>query len=96
VHTAHLHLVDFIVLLTQSAAVVPTGHGGESILIEGFGGSVEMRILWGLLLRAVDRCSGGLILCILRELRYWGWCLGVALMAAMVVVAAGGAAGKAG
>jgi hypothetical protein len=55
-----------------------------------------MRVLWVLLLLlgAVDGSSGGLILCILRELRDGGWCLGVALMAAMVVVAAGGAAGE--
>jgi hypothetical protein len=55
-----------------------------------------MRVLWFLLLRAVDRCSSGLVLCILGELRDWRWCLGVALMAAMVVVAAGGAAGETG
>jgi hypothetical protein len=96
VHVAHLHVVDFSVLLTQSAAVVPTGHGGESVLIEGFGRSVEVCVLWFLLLRAVDRRSGGLVLCILRELRDGRRCLGVALMAAMVVVAAGGAAGETG
>jgi hypothetical protein len=59
-----------------------------------------MRVLWFLLLllllRAIDRSSGGLILCILRELRYGGWCLGVALMAAMVVVAARSTAGETG
>jgi hypothetical protein len=55
-----------------------------------------MRILWFLLLRAVDGCSSGLILCILRELRYGRWWLGVALIAMVVVVAAGSAAGETG
>jgi hypothetical protein len=56
-----------------------------------------MRILWLLLLLgAIDRCSGGLILGILRELRHGRWWLGVALIAVMVVVAAGSAAGETG
>jgi hypothetical protein len=55
-----------------------------------------MRVLWLLLLRAVDGCSGGLILGILRKLRNGRWWLGVSLIAVMVVVAAGSAAGETG
>lgn len=55
-----------------------------------------MRILRLLLLLAIHGCSSGLILCILRELRYRGWRLGVSLVTAVVVVAAGSAAGEAG
>jgi hypothetical protein len=96
VHTAHFHLIDIGILLAQSAAVVPAGHGGESVFIVGFGRSVEVCVLrFLLLLRAIDRCSGGLILCVLRELRDWWGRLGVSLMTAVIVVAAGSAAGEA-
>jgi hypothetical protein len=96
VHTSHLHLIDISVLLTQRAAVVPTRHGGESIFIVGFGGSVEVCILrFLLLLGAIDRGSGGLILCILRELRDRRRRLSVSLVTAMVVVTTGSAAGEA-
>lgn len=55
-----------------------------------------MRILRFLLLLTIHRCSGGLILGILRELRYGRGRLSVSLVTAVVVVAAGGAAGEAG
>ena len=96
VHTAHFHLIDIGILLTQSAAVVPTRHGGESIFIVGFGWSVKVCVLrFLLLLVAIDGCSGGLILSVLRELRDWGWWWGVSLVTAVIVVAARSAAGEA-
>lgn len=49
-----------------------------------------------LLLLAIHRRSGGLILSILRELRDGGRRLSVSLVTAMIVVAAGCAAGEAG
>jgi len=55
-----------------------------------------MRILRLLLLLAIHGCRGGLVLCILRELRDGRWRLSVSLVTAMVVVAAGCAAGEAG
>lgn len=95
-HTAHFHFIDIGILLTQSAAVVPAGHCGESIFIVWFGGSVKVCILrFLLLLGAIHRGSGRLILCILRELRDGRRRLSVSLVTAMVVVAAGSAAGEA-
>ena len=91
VHAAHFHIC---VLLTQSAALTPAGHGRESVFIEGVvrRGSVKASVLW--LLGAVDGGSGRLVLSILRELRDWGWWLGVALIAVVAVAAAGSAAGE--
>lgn len=90
-HAAHLHIG---VLLTQSAALTPAGHGRESIFIEGFirGRGVKTSVLW--LLRAVDRGGGRLVLGVLRELRDWGWWLCVSLVAVVAVSAARGAAGE--
>lgn len=84
-HAAHFHIG---VLLTQSAALAPTGHGRESIFVERFvgGRSVETSVLW--LLGAIDWGSGRLVLGVLRELRDWGWWLCVALVAVVAVSAA--------
>lgn len=97
VHVAHLHVIDLcILLLAVTAAGVPARHRGQRVFIERLARSIEMRILrFLLLLRTVHRCSGGLILCILRELRDGRGRLGVSLVAAMVIVAAGSAAGEA-
>lgn len=91
VHAAHL---DICVLLAQSAALTPAGHGRESVFIKGFvgGGSVKMSVLW--LLGAVDGGSGRLVLGVLRKLRDWGWWLGVSLVAVVAVPTARGATGE--
>lgn len=87
--TAHFHIR---VLLAQSAALTPTRHGRKGIFIERLsrGRSIETCILW--LLGAVDGSSGRLVLCIVRELRDWGWWLCVSLIAVVAVAAAGSAA----
>lgn len=58
-----------------------------------------MCVLWYLLLRAVDGLSSGLILSVLGELRdgsHRGGLLSVSLVAVVIVVAAGRAAGETG
>lgn len=58
-----------------------------------------MCVLWYLLLRAVDGLSSGLILSVLGELRdggHRGGLLSVSLIAVVIVVAAGSAAGETG
>jgi len=98
VHVPHLHIIHLcILLLAETAAVVPTGHCWQCILIVRLGRGIKVRILWFLLLLlAIHGCRGGLILSILRELRDGGRRLSVSLVTAMVVVAAGCAARKAG
>ena len=100
VHVPHLHIIHLcILLLAETAAVVPTGHCWQCILIVRLGRGIKVRILWFLLLLlllAIHGCCGGLILSILRELRDGRRRLSVSLVTAVVVVAAGCAAGEAG